>query len=208
MVVIVMAWSEQGLIPGGGEGSKYSQNISQARPHIPQLEGGGTDHDHHDLRQAVPPPPRPLGLLPSGPLPPGPARSLAWCPSCSLAWVLHSTVRWDGANEQPQSRVGSRVGARWGQLEGGFPAKRQDVRPGSLEMGPLAQALISLDGQAACEVTEPQSQTGLSDGSKSFTSWGEEKPSLRSCSESGQQDSRRMGSSSGDEDGAQPGEGA
>ena len=75
-------------------------------------------------------------------------------------------------------------------------------------MGPLAQALISLDGQAACEVTEPQSQTGLSDGSKSFTSWGEEKPSLRSCSESGQQDSRRMGSSSGDGDGAQPGEGA
>lgn len=96
VVVIVMAWSEQGLIPGGGEGSKYSQNISQARPHIPQLEGGGTDHDHHDLRQAVPPPPRPLGLLPSGPLPPGPAWSLAWCPFCSLAWVLHSTVRWDG----------------------------------------------------------------------------------------------------------------
>lgn len=27
-------------------------------------------------------------------------------------------------------------------------------------MGPLAQALISLDGQAVCEVTEPQSQTG------------------------------------------------
>lgn len=60
-------------------------------------------------------------------------------------------------------------------------------------MGPLAQALISLDSQAVCEVTKPQSQTGLSDGSKSFTSWGEEKPSLRSCSQSGQQDSRRVG---------------
>ena len=80
--------------------------------------------------------------------------------------------------------------------------------PMVLEMGPLAQALISLDSQAVCEVTKPQSQTGLSDGSKSFTSWGEEKPSLRSCSQSGQQDSRRVGSSSGDGGGAQPREGA
>ena len=118
-------------------------------------------------------------------------------------------MRWDGAeSQQPQSRVGPRVGARWGQLGGGVPAKWQDVQPESLEMGPLAQALISLDGQAVCEVTEPQSQTGLSDGSKPFTSWGEEKPSLRSCSQSGQQDSRRVGSSSGDGAGAQPGEGA
>lgn len=57
------------------------------------------------------------------------------------------------------------------------------------------------------EVTKPQSQTGLSDGSKSFTLWREEMPSLRSRSQSGQQDSRAVERSSADGDGAQPVEG-
>lgn len=104
VVVIVMAWSEQGLIPGGGDGSKYSQNISQARPHIPQLAGEGTDHDHHDLRQAGPWPsaprlPRLRALLAPdtaalrAPAPRTSLVPLAQCPSYSLAWVLHPTVR-------------------------------------------------------------------------------------------------------------------
>lgn len=43
---------------------------------------------------------------------------------------------------------------------------------------------------AYVEVTEPRARQAVSDGSKSFILWRREVPSLRSCSQSGQQDSR------------------